>query len=298
MGNRGEAIEEMEHREVRTASGSVYREFSPSPELRDYVRALAWFGPADEAIGPRAPVREFHLGDDVGLTPSFADTHHCLLFSIGASYDGSGWHSCRPSPPTVMGAMSRATIPPGAERSGMIGVYLRPRGTAALLGLPATELTDRVISLSDIWKRFVIAPEQTNLHMVETVLTERLAAASVGERALRIAELASHVGRCGGQVSVAHMAELTGLSRQHLARLFLHYLGVTPKLYARLVRFRASLSRFGNQRDVRNWSGLAAHLGYADQSHFIAECREFTSFTPQQLARGDRFHPFLGDASG
>jgi len=46
------------------------------------------------------------------------------------------------------------------------------------------------------------------------------------------------------------------------------------------------------------WSRLAARLGYADQSHFIAECREFAGLTPEQLARGDRFHPFIGDDEG
>ena len=110
-----------------------------------------------------------------------------------------------------------------------------------------------------------------------------------------MAKIASHVGRHGGRVGVTEMAGLTGLSRQHLRRLFLEYLGVSPKLYARLARFRAGLRHLRDTDSAGGWSRLAARLGYADQSHLIAELREFTSFTPAQLAGGDRFHPFVGD---
>ena len=118
---------------------------------------------------------------------------------------------------------------------------------------------------------------------------------SVPDRALRIAELASYVRRRGGQISVSKMADLAGVSRQHLGRLFLEYIGVSPKLYLRLTRFRATLRQLRRRDCAGGWSGLAECLGYADQSHLIAECREFTSFTPRQLARGDRFHPFIGE---
>jgi AraC-like DNA-binding protein len=287
----------MEHRASPGPPISVYREFAPRSELREYVRALAWFGPADEPVGSRAPIREYYVGADVALTPSFADAHSCLLFSTGVSYRGNNWQPCSATSATVMGAVTRATQPPGDERLAIVGVYLRPRGGAALLALPAAELTDRIISLTDLWKRISIAPEQTNLDSVETLLTRRLRAASLPDGGVRITELASHVRRRGGQVSVANMADLAGLSRQHLGRLFLQYVGVSPKLYARLARFRTGLYQMGNPQIVDGWSRLAARLGYADQSHFIAEVRTFTSFTPEQLARGDRFHPFIGDAT-
>jgi AraC-like DNA-binding protein len=287
----------MEHRGDPTTPISVYREFAPSPELRPYVRALAWFGPAGEKSGSRVPIREFYVGSDVALTPSFADAHSSLLFSIGVSYRGQSWQPCSASPVTVMGAVTRATLPPGDERLAMIAAYLRPLGSTALLGLPAAELTDRIISLTDVWKGFSFATEQTSLDAVNTLLARRLSAASVPDRAVRIAELASHVRRCGGRVSVTEMADLAGLSRQHLARLFLQYLGVSPKLYARLARFRTGLYDLGNPQIEGGWSRFAARLGYADQSHFIAEVREFTGFTPDQLSRGTHFHPCIGDAA-
>jgi methylphosphotriester-DNA--protein-cysteine methyltransferase len=91
------------------------------------------------------------------------------------------------------------------------------------------------------------------------------------------------------------MSELSGFSRQHLTRLFREQIGIGPKLYARLARFRAALAHVGRSERAMSWSSISARLGYADQSHLIADFREFTSFTPEQMARGECFHPFIGD---
>jgi len=45
----------MEHDDAANTSISVYREFARRPELRDYVRALAWYGPAHELAVSRRP---------------------------------------------------------------------------------------------------------------------------------------------------------------------------------------------------------------------------------------------------
>ena len=287
----------MEHRAAATAPISVYREFVPRPELRQHVRALAWYGPADRAAHGRVPAREFYVGNDRELTPSFADAQTSLLFPLGFAYRDDAWEDCATSGATVMGPVTQATQP-GTERLAMVGVYLRPRGSAALLGVPAAELTDRVLPLGAIWNDFAIPAERATLDVVERYLMRRLRSVVPSARGLRIAELASHVRRAGGALSVGRMADLAGVSPQHLGRLFLEHIGVAPKLYARLARFRAGLRYVQCADDAGGWSRLAARLGYADQSHFIAEFREFASFTPEQLANGHHFHPFIGDDSG
>jgi AraC-like DNA-binding protein len=40
----------------------------------------------------------------------------------------------------------------------------------------------------------------------------------------------------------------------------------------------------------------AAELGYADQSHMIAEFRELSGLTPDALATQRWFHPFILEA--
>jgi len=93
----------------------------------------------------------------------------------------------------------------------------------------------------------------------------------------------------------AELADAAGVSRQHLTRSFREAVGVTPKLFARLARFQAGLAYAGCGAKV-DWAQAALELGYADQSHMIAEFREFSSLTPEALARQRWFHPFIEHA--
>jgi AraC-like DNA-binding protein len=68
--------------------------------------------------------------------------------------------------------------------------------------------------------------------------------------------------------------------------------GVSPKVFCRLARFQSGLAYAGSTEHVQ-WARAATDLGYADQSHMIAEFREFSSLTPHQLATEQWFHPFI-----
>lgn len=283
----------MEHR-ADDEPVSVYREYPPRPELRPYVRRLAWYGPANAATGMRRPARELYAGRQQALAPSFADAQMSVLFPLDVSYCAGEWREGAPGGGIVMGAVTRATQPSG-DRVGMVAAYLTSRGSATLFEIASAELSDRIVSVGDLWKGVAIAPECVTLDAIESLLIRRLSSAAPRDSAVRTGDLAAHVRKGGGQISVERMADLAGISRQHLARLFLRHVGVSPKLYARLARFRASLRDLGRSEPADGWSRFAARHGYADQSHFIADCREFSSFTPRQLARGDHFHPFIGD---
>jgi AraC-like DNA-binding protein len=92
-------------------------------------------------------------------------------------------------------------------------------------------------------------------------------------------------------MTVESMAHGSGVSRQHLSRLFRERVGIGPKLYCRLARFVSGLVYAG--RTGVDWAQAAVDLGYADQSHMIAEFREFSGLTPGALANPEWFHPFI-----
>jgi hypothetical protein len=82
------------------------------------------------------------------------------------------------------------------------------------------------------------------------------------------------------------------ISRQHLSREFREHIGVSPKLYSELARFQSGLVYAGRRTSI-DWAGAAIDMGYADQSHMIAEFRRFSGLTPQTLANRAWFHPFI-----
>ena len=69
-------------------------------------------------------------------------------------------------------------------------------------------------------------------------------------------------------------------------------IGMGPKLYCRLARFHSVLAHASTRATI-DWARVAVDMGFADQSHLIAECREFSGLTPHTLAARDWFHPFI-----
>src|SRR5439155_305095 len=66
-----------------------------------------------------------------------------------------------------------------------------------------------------------------------------------------------------------------------LAAALREQIGVTPKVYARLVRFRLALAML--ESGVAPLADVALAAGYYDQPHFNAEFRDFTGQSPREL---------------
>jgi methylphosphotriester-DNA--protein-cysteine methyltransferase len=95
--------------------------------------------------------------------------------------------------------------------------------------------------------------------------------------------------RSGGALRVEELAAQLHVSRQHLAAQFRQHVGLSPKLYARICRFRrATATLRTDTTGSLDWAQLAADCGYFDQSHLIHDFQEFSSSTPEQFHFSNR----------
>ncbi len=85
-----------------------------------------------------------------------------------------------------------------------------------------------------------------------------------------------------GQAHVSELAAHSYLSVSQLERRFKQLTGMTPKTFARLVRFEAIRDRFVIDPS-RSTADIAHDFGYADQAHFIHDFKAFTGRTPGEL---------------
>ena len=84
-------------------------------------------------------------------------------------------------------------------------------------------------------------------------------------------------------ISVESMAQLACLSRKQYERVFFNAVGMKPKEYSNVARFQKSLWLM--QKGNRDFADIAYSCGYADQSHFIRECRRYSGTTPAELLK-------------
>jgi AraC-like DNA-binding protein len=283
-----------------------YREFVPCQALHADVYAIFSFVPGSSSPPPHRSMRcEIPFRDPTFCSPQFADGHVSMLFELGHTCGVDGhWRRDGAAPRgSVTGPMSEVGRTKGSDRPDMIGVYFRPGRAAAFLRVAMPALTDRTVAIDDVWGtnggRLAEAlsdfDEAGRINRLESYLLAFLSDAPRPTGSIDMPAVTAHILRHRGRVTIEAMADHAGVSRQHFSRQFRERLGISPKLYCRLARFHSGLAHAHAHGEV-DWAETALELGYADQSHMIAEFRQFSALTPQALVSGDWFHPFIEHA--
>ncbi len=176
----------------------------------------------------------------------------------------------------------------------VLGIRLYPAGAYALLATPLDEVSGLTVDLQDLAGRAAgelierchgaVSGEERLRRAVEWV-TERMARSSRVDPG--IGWIAARIERRRGAVSIAGLREKAGFSKTRLAAAFRAQIGVTPKQYARIHRFRHALTMVNGGQGTLADIALAA--GYYDQPHLNAEFRELSGYSPRELLAAVRY---------
>ena len=102
----------------------------------------------------------------------------------------------------------------------------------------------------------------------------------------RVTPLIALLGDDPSLVRVDLLAARAGLSMRAIQRLFLYEVGVPASQVVRRVRMQEAAARAARLGATDGtWAGLAAELGYTDQSHFIRDFKRQIGQTPADYAR-------------
>ncbi|MFT2007493.1 helix-turn-helix domain-containing protein [Pontibacter sp. 13R65] len=83
-----------------------------------------------------------------------------------------------------------------------------------------------------------------------------------------------------GQESMRLVAEKLNLNIRTFERRFLHETGLSPKQFAKIIQFQASLEQL-TIKDYTKLTDIVYQNGFSDQSHFIRVFKAFTGKTPK-----------------
>lgn len=184
------------------------------------------------------------------------------------------------------GAYSRSFICNALQHEEIMGVHFKPAGAFPFLNTKASELTNAHASLADLWgsaghelgERLCAAiTPQRRFRIMESVLRARLHGETTRQVQMKIALNMFATG--GNGVLVRDVARELGLAQRQFIQLFSSHVGLTPKVFCRILRFqRARL--LAEKLDTPRWAELALNCGYFDQSHLINDFQEFSGSTP------------------
>jgi AraC-like DNA-binding protein len=182
------------------------------------------------------------------------------------------------------------TLSPGTT---VVSLRLRPESAAAVLGVPAHELADQIVSLEDVvpatrflYEQIATAPKRA-VAVLEGAVSAQLARGAATDRmvAFGVQRLAARATR------VSSVASSMFVSERQLRRRFKAAVGLSPKTLERVLRFQRFLALVHTGR----WSRLglartAVALGYADQAHLTRECVYLSGLPPGELIRQTDIH--------
>jgi AraC-like DNA-binding protein len=240
-----------------------YQEIAPTPALSDIVRYF-WIIESDEA-SPRASAYRLFAESAPGLV-FFYHCNYGLVNGLTETYKEF----------TMNGDL------------GMVGAYLYPYAIPLLFNETSEKISNGSVEITGflgsegkrLKEQIVNAPSnrQRILLITEYLLT-RLNKVS-GTRPGFHAAIREIVRR-NGVVSIDALVRDAGISSRHFDRKFLPAVGITPKVFARLVRFQSTL-QLSHKIRARNLTELAMNAGYCDQSHFIRDFKEFSGLCPRE----------------
>lgn len=252
-----------------------YREYLPHPALRRHIKCF-WGFTVDPISGTQLK-QPFLSEGGMELIFSLEDPFQIQHADKRMQTVANG---------CLMGAMTCAkwACPTGA--TAVLGVCFRPGGAGAFLSLAADELTDRCVNMEDILGatgralfrqlRRSSLPLGAKITRLDNYFLNRLASRSRDEE---IAFAVQSIVGTGGQGVVRDVARQAGLSVRQLERAFKARVGVSPKQFSRLIRFKSALCRVVRAPDENKvWAAL--DCGYYDQSHFNHEFKAFTGLNP------------------
>lgn len=98
-------------------------------------------------------------------------------------------------------------------------------------------------------------------------------------------------------VNVGDVLSHVHVSERQFEKRFLLWVGISPKLYIRIVRFNKAMELI-NAGTYERLSDIAAALNFHDQSHFIRDIKIFSNITPRSISMKtvDFYHDQVGSS--
>jgi AraC-like DNA-binding protein len=255
-----------------------YSEYAPDRRLVDVVRCYWVFEAAfdidapDERIVPDgSPELIFHYED-----PFLAVLEDRQRAQVQPRH-------------LLAGQLTRPLMLRSRGRAGLIGVRFTPWGARRLFRMPMSEMTDRyagIDALGAAWLARVdgeidgCADDRARIALIERTFLDRLAASGTPPRDGVAIDCANALLQAGGRIAIDALVARTSLSHRQLERRFNDTIGMPPRMFASIARFRALFDALSGDAPP-DWLGAALDAGYFDQPHMIRDFRRFAGIAPR-----------------
>lgn len=171
----------------------------------------------------------------------------------------------------------------------LIVVVFQPNGINQLLGIPAHEFRDIILSIDTIFgKNGLILQEKLSEHnnqarveLLNLFFINLISKKSQSNQVIIDSSLDFIISN-KGHISVAQLVKHTGYTERHLERKFKECIGLNPKKFGNIIKLHHFLKLLKHKSQDLNLTTICYDAGFSDQSHLIREFRKHTGITPTE----------------
>jgi AraC-like DNA-binding protein len=252
-----------------------YREYPPPAALSDYIQCF-WALEHDYRDSMHS---HEHL---------WADTQIELIFSYGERYYRQMGGTRYELPEDfIIGPFKKELLLYSGGLTGFVAVRFHPWGFAAFSKVKMAGLINSILPVEAVLDEPPRIPGQSapgqltqQLDILGGWFSHRLR--QRGVKPVAVLPIAREIRAKKGVVKIAALAEEFSVNPRQLERLFLSEIGLSAKMFARILRFNHA-KRLIEQDPGISLASLTYETGYADQAHFSNNFREMFGHTPAQF---------------
>ena len=172
-------------------------------------------------------------------------------------------------------------------------VFIQPCGLYQLFGIDMSRLTNTSMPLSELLGNEEADALITRLNaaadnekMIAVMNDFFMAQQPVFEIAPKIEKALDYIHRNKGNVTVKDIEENCFITSRSLERHFKLYIGLSPKEYAKIFRFKCLINYIKENPGV-TWARLCEENSFYDQSHITRYFNRYMKIKPNELVNVD-----------
>lgn len=173
-------------------------------------------------------------------------------------------------------------------------VFIHPLGLYQFFGCDMSTLTNKSIPLSELLGEEAyqalleqILAAESNEAQIHALNTFFLARQPLFDVAAPVKKALDYIRANQGNITIHNLEKECFTTRRTLERHFQMYVGISPKVYAKIIRFKNFMNDV-EKHPRKTWAELSEENGFYDHSHLTRYFTEYLHAKPHELVNLDR----------
>lgn len=267
-----------------------FQEFTPSAVLANFVNCYWLMTNSDNLVDNNS--EKDRLIPDGSLEIVF----HLKKRIVKTTFDGEEFFE---TSDMIIGQVTKPYFIHPEGEVYIIGIRFFPHTIHYFLDFPVQEINDTALTLDLVWgeeyrilKNNIISAQniQQSIDLIESFLIKKLENLSYNFSHKALDYCYKSIMLTNGKCPIEKISKELGISNRYLQRICLEKMGISPKYFAKIIRFQHIFNHLLNNQN-RTWTSISYELGYYDQAHFIKDFRLFTGTNPSSYIKEK--HPII-----